>query len=161
MQLIDPNALDVPLAEAMPLTIEGITEPAILQYFEQFNAGDFEATSQLFAIAGTMHPPFESLIEGRAAIAAYLQREARGMQIQPQQGERLQTLENGCTELQVTGKVQTSWMGVNVMWLFTLSPEQEILFLKIKLIASPKELFKIRNSQPAPTPQPEPLSLDN
>jgi len=39
-------------AQPNAIAIEGITEPTILQYFELFNAGAFEAVSQLFAPDG-------------------------------------------------------------------------------------------------------------
>jgi Nuclear transport factor 2 (NTF2) domain len=142
MQPVETDATIAP--SPISLTIEGITESVILQYFGTLNAADFEATSRLFALEGAMHPPFESLIVGREAIADYLQKEARGMIAQPQQGAVIQTLESGCTEIQVTGRVQTPMFGVNVSWLFTLSPEQEIFLVKIKLVASPQELLKLR-----------------
>ena len=123
--------------------IAEVTEPNLIRYFETFNAGDFEATSQLFAVDGALHPPFESVIEGHDAIAEYLKAEAKGITAQPQQEVSKQVLE-GCTEIEVTGRVQTPWFGVNVAWLFTLNPQQEITFLKVKLIASPQELLKLR-----------------
>lgn len=123
--------------------IAGVTEPSLIRYFETFNAGDFEATSQLFAVDGALHPPFESVIEGRDAIAEYLKAEGKGITAQPQQKVSKQVLE-GCTEMEVTGRVQTPWFGVNVAWLFTLNFQQEITFLKVKLIASPQELLKLR-----------------
>ncbi|PSB15479.1 nuclear transport factor 2 [Phormidesmis priestleyi ULC007] len=124
--------------------IAGITEPSLINYFETFNVGDFEATSQQFAVNGALHPPFESVIEGRDAIADYLKVEAKGITAQPQQGVIKQVLEDGCPEIEVTGRVQTPWFGVNVAWLFTLNSQQEITFLKVKLIASPQELLKLR-----------------
>lgn len=125
------------------LTIEGITDPTIVSYFETLNAGDFEATSALFAADGAMHPPFESAIVGPAAIAAFLQQEAQGMKLEPREGIA-QTLENEQTQVQVAGKVQTSLFGVNVSWLFTLNQQCEITTAKIKLLASPQELLNIR-----------------
>lgn len=125
------------------LTIEGITEPTIVSYFETLNAGDFEATSALFAADGAMHPPFESAIVGPAAIAAFLQQEAQGMKLEPREGIA-QTLENEQTQVQVAGKVQTPLFGVNVSWLFILNQQREITTAKIKLLASPQELLNIR-----------------
>ena len=123
--------------------ISGITEPTLINYFETFNAGDYEATSQQFAVNGALHPPFESVIEGQDAISDYLKVEAKGITAQPQQGAIKQILDD-CTEIEVTGRVQTPWFGVNVAWLFTLNSQQEIAFLKVKLIASPQELLKLR-----------------
>ncbi len=126
------------------LTIVDITNTTILNYFEAFNAGDYEATSQQFAIDGTLHPPFESLIVGRDEIEHYFNAEAKGITAQPQQEKLKQMLEDGCTEIQVTGRVKTPWFGVGVSWLFTLNEQQEIVFLTLKLIASPQELLKLR-----------------
>lgn len=125
------------------LQIEGITELTILRYFETLNAGDFRATAVLFAEDGVMQPPFESGIVGRDAIADYLQQEAQDIKAYPHQGIS-DTLQTGLIHIQVTGKAQTSWCGVNVLWLFILNPEKQILETKIKLLASPQELLAIR-----------------
>jgi len=125
------------------LTIEGITDPTIVSYFETLNASDFEATSALFAPDGAMHPPFESAIVGPAAIAGFLQQEAQGMKLEPREGIA-QPLENEQTQVQVAGKVQTPLFGVNVSWLFILNQQREITTAKIKLLASPQELLNIR-----------------
>lgn len=135
-----------PVSQSAPTTdlvIEGITEPVVLRYFETMNAGDYEATAALFADTGVMHPPFEKPIEGRVAIANYLEAEAKGMQLFPRQGIA-ETPLNEQTQIQVSGKVQTPWFGVNVSWIFVLSPEQEILSTRIKLLASPQELLSLR-----------------
>lgn len=123
--------------------IEGITEACILHYFQTLNAGEFQATAALFAEDGVMHPPFESDIVGRDAIAAYLQQEAQGIKAYPRQGI-VENLENGRIQIQVTGKAQTSWCGVNVLWLFILNQQQQIIDAKIKLLASPQELLALR-----------------
>ena len=125
------------------LTIESITEPTVLRYFEMVNAGEFEATANLFAVDGTMHPPFESAVVGPQNIFAYLQQEARCMKLEPRQGIS-QTLENEHIQVQVTGKVQTSWCGVNVSWIFILNQKREILTTTIKLLASPQELLSLQ-----------------
>ncbi len=130
-------------ASTTDLTIEGITESVVLHYFETMNAGDYDATASLFADTGVMQPPFEQPIEGRDAIATYLKAEAKGMKLSPRKGIA-ETLEDDQTQIQVSGKVQTPVFGVNVSWIFILSPEQEILFTKIKLLASPQELLSLR-----------------
>ncbi|XHX79568.1 MAG: ketosteroid isomerase family protein [Stenomitos frigidus ULC029] len=122
------------------LTIAGISEPVIVRYFETLNEAAFEVTSHLFAVDGVMQPPFEQPIEGREAIATYLRAEAKGLQLQPRRGVA-RSLENGCTEVEVSGKVQTPVFGVNVSWLFTLNENKELAFAKIKLLASPQELL--------------------
>jgi hypothetical protein len=138
-----PTQPSVDAGAAVSLTIEGITEPTVLHYFETLNTGDFEATAALFAADGIMRPPFESGIVGPDAIAAYLQQEAQGMKLEPRQGIA-QSLDNEQIQAQVTGKVQTSWCGVNVSWLFVLNQQREITAATIKLLASPQELVNLR-----------------
>lgn len=125
--------------------IEGITEPTVLCYFETLNASNFEATAALFAADGVMHPPFETAVVGPAAIKAYLQQEALGMRLEPSQGI-VQTLDNEKIQVQVSGKVQTSWCGVNVSWLFVLNQQRQITAATVKLLASPQELVNLRPS---------------
>lgn len=125
------------------LSIEGITEPTILRYFETLNAQDFQVTAALFAEDGVMHPPFESGIVGLDAIAAYLQQEAQGIKAYPHQGIT-ENSESGEIQIQVAGKAQTSWCGVNVLWLFILNQRQQIIDARIKLLASPQELLALR-----------------
>lgn len=125
------------------LTIEGITEPKVLRYFETMNVGDFEATSALFAAAGSLKAPFESPFVGRDAIAAYLHKEAQLMTLQPRAGVA-ETLENEQIQVQVSGTVQTSWCGVNVSWVFVLNQQREITAATVKLLASPQELLNMQ-----------------
>lgn len=133
-----------PSPAAPTLTITGISEAVILRYFETLNEGAFTATSQLFAVDGVMQPPFEQAVEGRDAIAAYLHAEAKGLKLQPCQGVA-RLLEDGCTEVQVSGKVQTPVFAVNVSWLFRLNANQELLLAKVKLLASPQALLGLRH----------------
>ncbi len=125
------------------IKIAGITKPAVLRYFETLNAGDFAATANLFAGDGVLHAPFEEPIIGKSSIGTYLKTEARGMQLEPQQGIS-QALEDGTVEVQVSGRVQTSAFGINVGWLFLLNSHQEILSVTVKLLASPQELLNLR-----------------
>jgi hypothetical protein len=125
------------------IKIAGITKPTVLRYFETLNAGDFEATANLFAEDGVLHAPFEEPIIGSSSIATYLKTEARGMQLEPQQGVS-QILEDGNVEVQVSGRVQTSAFGINVAWLFLLNSDQKILSVTVKLLASPQELLNLR-----------------
>jgi hypothetical protein len=123
--------------------IEGITETNVLRYFETLNAGEFEATAALFAIDGVMRPPFESDIVGTDAIAAYLKQEGQNIKAYPKTGIA-EALENATIQVQVTGKAQTSWCSVNVLWLFILNQQGQISYTKIKLLASPQELLSLR-----------------
>ncbi|MEH1966648.1 ketosteroid isomerase family protein [Nostoc sp.] len=126
--------------------IEGITEPSVLRYFETLNAGEFEATAALFAVDGVMRPPFESDIVGTEAIAAYLKQEGQHIKAYPNTGIA-ETLENATIQVQVTGKAQTSWCSVNVLWLFILNQERQIFYTRIKLLASPQELLSLRREK--------------
>ncbi|BAY26121.1 hypothetical protein NIES2100_59320 [Calothrix sp. NIES-2100] len=124
-------------------SIEGITEPSILSYFQTLNAGEFKATAALFAEDGVMYPPFESGFVGPDAIATYLQQEAQGIKADPQQGIT-EILANELLQVQVAGKALTSWCGVNVLWLFILNQQRQIVEARIKLLASPQELLALR-----------------
>ena len=125
------------------ISIAGITEPTILRYFERLNAADFAAASQLFAAEGVMNAPFEPPLVGPEAIAAYLQKEAAGMVLQPEQGIT-EEVDNNCLQAQVAGKVQTPWFSVNVSWLFILDAQERIISVTVKLLASPQELLNLR-----------------
>ena len=128
------------------IKIAGITKPTVLRYFETLNAGDFEATANLFAEDGVLHAPFEEPIIGSISIATYLKTEARGMQLEPQQGVS-EILEDGNVEVQVSGLVQTSAFGINVAWLFLLNSDQKLLSVTVKLLASPQELLNLRSQK--------------
>lgn len=119
--------------------------PVVQRYFETLNSGDFEATANLFAADGVLNAPFEEPIVGRDAIALYLEAEAQGMQLEPQQAV-IETLENGNLEIQVSGKVQTRLFGVKVGWLFLLNSGGEIGAVTVKLLASSQELLSLRSS---------------
>ena len=128
------------------IKIPGITKPTVLRYFETLNAGDFDATANLFALDGVLHAPFEEPIMGSSSIATYLKTEARGMQLEPQQGVS-QILEDGNVEVEVSGRVQTSAFGINVGWLFLLNSDQKLLSVTVKLLASPQELLNLRSQK--------------
>ncbi|MBD2414126.1 nuclear transport factor 2 [Nostoc calcicola FACHB-389] len=132
-----------PVQPSSEFQIEGITETSVLRYFETLNTGEFEETAALFAKDGVMHPPLESDIVGCDAIAAYLKQEAQNIKAYPNT-EISDTLENGNIQVQVTGKAQTSWCGVNVLWIFILNQQRQILYTRIKLLASPQELLSLR-----------------
>jgi hypothetical protein len=124
--------------------IVGIDQPVIERYFSTLNAGEFGATGHLFAQDGVLKPPFDPPCVGAAAIAAYLQAEARGFHLQPHQGTA-EPLADGCTGYQVIGKVQTPLFTVNVAWQFVLNQEQKLVLAKIKLLASLQELTNYRH----------------
>lgn len=124
-------------------TIEGITEPVILNYFTYLNSGDFKATADLFATDGILQPPFEDPIVGREAIAQYLNLEGKGLELYPKQGN-IETTDDQLTKILITGKVKTSLFSVNVSWDFLLTPDQEIAFAEIKLLAALQELLHLK-----------------
>jgi hypothetical protein len=138
-----PDSIGFDSVPQAQTAIAGIDSPVILRYFETLNQGDFQATSELFASEGALQPPFEGNVIGPAAIAAYLEQEARGFILEPRQGIST-VLDNGCTEFLIGGKVHTPWFSVNVSWLFILSPTQTILLTKVKLLASLQELMHLR-----------------
>ncbi|MBF2026201.1 MAG: nuclear transport factor 2 family protein [Oscillatoriales cyanobacterium C42_A2020_001] len=128
--------------------VADFAQPVVLQYFDSLNAGDFEATSRLFAVDGALQPPFENAVVGPEAIADYLKREARGFLLEPTQAVST-VLDDGCTEVEVVGKVQTPWFSVNVRWTFILSPTQQIFIAKINLLAALQDLLHLKNNKNA------------
>lgn len=133
------------------VTAEELSLPdSVHRYFETANAGDFEQTADLFAAEGQLVPPFEQPIVGRDAIAQYLSAEATGMSFIPMRSEAVDLEESESDEslLQrclVRGKVKTSLFTVNVAWEFALNPAQEILVVKVKLLAKLNELLKLKS----------------
>jgi hypothetical protein len=123
--------------------IEGITATSVINYFITLNAGKFQDTAALFAENGVMYPPFESGIIGPEAISNYLYKEAQDLKAEPHQGIT-EDLPNQQIHIQITGKAHTSWCSVNVLWLFILNQQQQIIEAKIKLLASPQELLALR-----------------
>ncbi|MDJ0713846.1 MAG: nuclear transport factor 2 family protein [Prochloraceae cyanobacterium] len=128
---------------ASNLNIEGISEPVVKRYFETINAGNFEATANLFAPEGALHPPFESPVVGYDAIATYLQTEAEGMLLFPARGIA-ETLDDDNIRIEIEGKVRAPLFSVNVAWQFIVNPCGEILHVQVKLLASVQELLKIK-----------------
>ena len=125
---------------------EVIALPVSVQaYFDTVNRKDFEATARLFAAAGTLVPPFDKPIEGRSAIAAYLTKEASDMTFTPITLDPVEAEDNLVGErFAVKGKVKSSLFVVNVGWQFDLH-KGEIQSVKVKLLASLKELMNLRS----------------
>lgn len=136
-------------SSTVQVTIEGVTEPTVLRYFEAMNAGDLQAVTALFAPEGALQPPFEKPMVGYDAIAAYMREEAPGLKLLPGQGIS-RTQEDGSKQFKITGKCQTPWFGVNVgmnlAWRFLINPQGKIFFLAIDMLASPQELLNLRPS---------------
>jgi len=139
--MADSRAIVPTLTES--ISIPGIQEPLVEQYFTSFNAGDFQRTVALFAEDGVLFPPFENGILGREAIATYLQTEAHGMMLHPCQGTS-QFLDAETREVEVSGYVKTPLFGVNVRWIFVLNGDNNLQSVGIVLLASLQELLHLR-----------------
>ena len=127
------------------IVIEGISAPAIANYFFTINREEFSQTASLFAEDGEMLAPFEKPIVGREKITSYLVKEATGMKLLPMQGIR--ETEDDVERFKVLGKVRTSMFSVNVAWYFTLNCEGQLTSARIKLLASPQELLNLQNQR--------------
>jgi SnoaL-like domain len=157
------------------LNIQGIQSTTIDEYFIRLNNCQYLATSQLFAPDGFLDVPFDNPIQGRQAIAQYLQQEAQGMRFIPEHGILLplalaeppptptaglhqqqkpplcgsdfdDRINYPQTQIQIQGKVQTTWFIVNVSWLFELNSITEIMLVQIKLLAALPELLNLLDS---------------
>ncbi len=135
-----------PTEQARTSAIPDLGHPTVVYYFETINASAYRHTAALFTSDGEMRAPFIAPIK-QPDIAAYLEKEASGMTLHPRYAEELtgQTSDDPLSDydVKVTGYVQTPLFGVNVAWLFALRRE-DILAVRIKLLASPQELLKLR-----------------
>ncbi|MDX1977389.1 MAG: orange carotenoid protein N-terminal domain-containing protein [Pseudanabaenaceae cyanobacterium bins.68] len=142
----DPVMPPVELAARTAVKIEGVDNPTVLGYINNMNAFDFDAACGLFAVNGALQPPFSRPIVGREAIAAYMREECQGLKMMPERGVA-EIVEDGYTQVKVTGRVQTPWfgasVGMNIAWRFLLDPQGKIFFVAIDLLASPKELLNL------------------
>ena len=127
------------------ISIAGISEVAIANYFITINQEKFAETASLFAEDGEMLAPFKEPIIGREKIASYLEKEATGMKLLPVQG--ICETEDEVERFKVLGKVRTSMFSVNVAWYFTLNPQRQLTSARIKLLASPQELLSLQNQR--------------
>ncbi len=132
------------MSERTKVSIEGIANPTVLSYMDNLNANDFEALIKLFTPDGALQPPFQRPIVGTEAILRFFREECQNLKLLPERGVS-EPAEDGYTQIKVTGKVQTPWfggnVGMNVAWRFLLNPENQIFFVAIDLLASPKELL--------------------
>jgi hypothetical protein len=140
------------LAESLnsEINIQGVNEPVVYEYFESLNSGEFMATAGLFAEQGCLKPPFDNQIQGREAIAQYLETEAKGMIFVPEHGKVLMMLLSADfgddldytqSQIQIYGKVKTNWFTVNVGWLFQINAVKEIILVEVRLLAALADLF--------------------
>lgn len=126
-----------------PIFIPGVDSALVEQYFKTLNAQDFQATAQLFREQGELHPPLESPVVGKSAIAQYLQKEAVGMKLVPQTG-KMHSREQGEIEVNVQGYVETSLFTVKVAWQFFITQDHHLAIVAVKLLASWEELAQIQ-----------------
>jgi hypothetical protein len=129
------------ITQAAPFSVAAI-HPALGQYFENFNSGNYDAVASLFDAEGVLRPPFEEGILGPEAIRSYLATEAKGMKATPLEAETMD-LEDGCCRIVVKGRVKALVFLVNLQWTFTLNSADKIQDAHIKLLASLQELMKI------------------
>jgi hypothetical protein len=128
------------------VSIEGVTNPTVLDYMNNLNANDFDALIALFTPDGALQPPFKRPIVGKDAIMQFFKDECQNLVLMPERGVS-EPAEDGYTQIKVTGKVQTPWfgaaVGMNIAWRFLISPDGKIFFVAIDLLASPKELLNL------------------
>lgn len=142
----DPIVPPKDLAPRTKIGIEGINNSTVLSYMENMNAFDFEAAVALFAEDGALQPPFEEPIVGQESILAFMRDECYGLKLIPERGIS-EPGDGGFTQVKVTGKVQTPWVGddvsINLAWRFLLNPQSKIFFVAIDVLASPQELLNL------------------
>ncbi len=140
----EPVLVPVAMADRKLVTIEGIDNPAILDYMNNMNANDFDALIELFANDGALQPPFQKPIVGRDAVLRFFREDCQNLKLIPERGVA-ESADDGYTQFKVTGKVQTPWfgaaVGMNMAWRFLVGPDNKIFFVAIDLLASPKELL--------------------
>lgn len=138
------TSTDISTSVAEPLKtkidIQGIHEPVLYEYFTRLNNGEFIATAELFAEQGCLNPPFEQQLQGRDAIAQYLEEQAKGIIFSPEYGKILISDSNH-TQYQIQGKVEMNWFIVNISWSIDLNADKEIMTVDVKLLASLDDLL--------------------
>lgn len=128
---------------AFPIFIKNIQEPIIYNYFSSLNESDFDGVADLFAVDGYLHPPFERVISGRAAICKYLQAEAKGIEAFPESGTIVDN-PDGAIGYQIAGRVKVGIFVVNVRWSIELNAQCEIAAVTIKLLAELQDLLPMK-----------------
>jgi len=124
------------------ISIDGICSPVINEYFTKLNQGNFTAVADLFAEQAGLTPPFDKLVQGRQAIAQYLEKEYIGIKSYPERAEILKT--GLVSQYQVTGSVDIKHIVFNLDWFFELDNSQQIINLEVKIAASLEDLLNFR-----------------
>lgn len=142
----EPVAPPVEISKRTQVAIAGVTNPTVLSYMNLLNANDFDELIKLFADGGALQPPFKRPIVGKDAVLKFFKEECPNLKLAPEQGIS-EPAEDGFIQIKVTGKVQTPWfgagVGMNMSWRFLLDSENNIFFVAIDLLASPKELLNL------------------
>src|SRR5579883_267306 len=142
----EPVVVPKALSQRTRVNIEGVDNPTILSYMDNLNANDFDTLIELFTPDGALQPPFQRPIVGRDAILRFFREDCQNLKLIPERGVA-EAVEDGFTQVKVTGKVQTPWfgasVGMNIAWRFLLNSEGKIFFVAIDLLASPKELLNL------------------
>jgi hypothetical protein len=148
-----PREQVVPPQKSVPrdkVRIEGVENRTVSDYMENMNAFDFERVVALFTEDGALQPPFEKPIVGRENILAYTRDECYGLKLIPEQGVS-KRVEEGFTQIKVTGKVKTPWFGdkvaIDLAWRFSLDRADRIFFVAIDVLASPEELLNLKSDK--------------
>ena len=142
----EPVAPPTEMSKRTKVDIAGVTNPIVLSYMNLLNANDFDELIKLFANDGALQPPFKRPIVGKDAVLKFFKEECPNLKLAPERGIS-EPAEDGYTQIKVTGKVQTPWfgagVGMNMSWRFLLNSDNQIFFVAIDLLASPKELLNL------------------
>ena len=142
----EPVAPPTEISQRTEVNILGVTNQTVLNYMNLLNANDFEELIKLFTDDGALQPPFKKPIVGKDAVFKFFKEECPNLKLAPERGVE-EPVEDGYTQIKVTGKVQTPWfgagVGMNMSWRFLINSENQIFFVAIDLLASPKELLKL------------------
>jgi len=122
-----------------------LDQPVIQRYFHYLNSENYELVANLFAEEGVLYPPFDQPVVGPESITHYLKAEAINMAIEPLECV-LKTASETETTYEVFGKVTTGLFSVNVGWLFTIDAANRLLEVRVKLLATLRELLKMRQT---------------
>ena len=141
-----PVAPPTEISKRTKVEIQGVSNETVLNYMNLLNANDFDELIKLFTSDGALQPPFKKPIVGKDSVLKFFNEECPNLKLAPERGLE-ESVEDGYTQIKVTGKVQTPWfgagVGMNMSWRFLLNSENQIFFVAIDLLASPKELLKL------------------
>ncbi|BAQ65686.1 orange carotenoid-binding protein [Geminocystis sp. NIES-3709] len=145
-QIAEPVTPPQEVSKRTKVSIDGVSNPTVLNYMDNLNANDFDTLIELFLPDGALQPPFKRPIVGKDNILRFFKEECQNLKLIPKHGVT-EPADGGYTQIKVTGKVQTPWFGGNVgmdiAWRFLLNPDGKIFFVAIDLLASPKELLNL------------------